>query len=165
MGETASGQWIYIVIHNRKEHTMKKVLVLFLFIGFTVPWAKADIIKPTVVNYSEATEDDVLFPSFGPLNIENISGGTLADGAAFEFTLSQNETINSVLSPIAVARGLHGGTPVPGTWPMNLTLYSGSTNQFRGSTLPEGQVIPNVEDPVFSEQFTAVGHDLVPYGS
>ena len=146
---------------------MKKLFVLFLFMGFIISQADADTINPKITHVFVASEDDPEFPTNIPLSVhpptpEAVSGGHSADGIAFRFNLAQDMVIKSIMAPVAVGRGIENNTPVPGTWKLNFSLFSGSTNQFRGEPLPDGQLIPLVGHRLLNQDFMAVGHDLVP---
>jgi hypothetical protein len=147
---------------------MKKAVLTSLLILFSSAPVEAFVFEPKVTNWADSTENS---PGLGffplhqhPPGVESIDGGYFAWGTGFEFTLEQDMFVNSIKSPIAVSRGIVNRQPVPGTWTMNLTLYSGSKNQSHGQTLPNGQVVPNVNLPPLSENFIAHGHDLLPIG-
>lgn len=148
---------------------MKKSIVLTIcLVVASLTQAHAYVFEPEVTNWSDSTENAPglgFFPLHpGSSSPENIKDGWYAWGTALEFNLDQAMTIHSVESPIAVSRGMIGNQPIFGTWTMNLTIYSGSTNIFRGDILPNGQVIP-IANSVFSQNFVAHGHDLIPIGS
>jgi hypothetical protein len=147
---------------------MKNVLMVILFLCLYVSPVQALVLTPEVTHWSDSTENSPglgFFPLHNPQpSLESISGGWYAWGTAFEFTIENDIIIESIESPIAVSRGIINHQPVFGTWNMNLTLYKGSTNISRGQVLPAGQMIP-IGNQVFSENFVAHGHDLLPIGS
>lgn len=148
---------------------MKKVFVLFLFTGLVFSQANAaDVIKPKITDVFVASEDDSRFPSSIPLSLfpptpVSISEGHSANGIAFRFKLVHDTVINSILAPVAVSNGFKDGKSIPGTWGLNLSLYSGTRNVTYGQSLPV-QVIPNVNHRLLNQNFTAKGHDLLPIG-
>src|SRR5262249_47032514 len=111
---------------------MKRFLLgMFLCFGAAMQ-AHASVINPDVNYYSVKTEDGAdigFFPLTHGYMPSEIAAGHSADGIAFEFNLDQSFSVDSILVPVAVERASETQT---GSINLDLTLYSGSTNQSFG---------------------------------
>jgi hypothetical protein len=138
---------------------MRKVLAVLLFMGLSMSPAKADTQNPKVINSSIAEEDLPSIPFYEPAVL---SSGDSSANLAYEFSLTNETDVHSILLPVAVINGLQNHTPVPGTWSLNMSLYSGSSHMVEGDVLPNGEVIPNINNRLFNEQFNVVSLQVQP---